>query len=46
MIRLYRLRGVFFTVLAPPQSYWGEQRYPLLLDVVKSAQTMSNLYEK
>jgi GNAT superfamily N-acetyltransferase len=46
MIGLYRLRGVFFTVLAEPQLYWGEKRYPLLLDVVKSAPAMSNLYEK
>jgi N-acyl-L-homoserine lactone synthetase len=46
MIGLYRLRGVLFTVLAPPQNYWGEQRYPLLLEVIKSAPAMSNLYEK
>jgi N-acyl-L-homoserine lactone synthetase len=46
MISLFRWRGISFTVLAPQQDYWGDKRYPLLLDVVKSAPAMSSLYEK
>ena len=36
----YRQLGLPVRVLGPPQSYWGEERYPLFLDGLELAQAL------
>ncbi len=37
MLRLYRMLGFEVTQLGPGDEFWGETRYPILVDVAKAA---------
>jgi len=40
MLRVFSRMGFRYQVLAPPRFYWGCERYPLLFDVARSADTL------
>jgi N-acyl-L-homoserine lactone synthetase len=41
VVRLYRLIGVHVEPLGPPQPYWGEERAPIRLDLLRSAPALA-----
>jgi N-acyl-L-homoserine lactone synthetase len=46
MIRLYRLLGLAVTTLGPPRHYFGEERIPIVQDVVSAVTQLSERYLK
>jgi N-acyl-L-homoserine lactone synthetase len=45
-LNLYRRMGARMTVLAPPRLYWGEERYPILWDIVDTSFGLSERWRK
>jgi N-acyl-L-homoserine lactone synthetase len=42
MIRLYRRLGMEVTALGPPCMHWGEERIPILQDVIGAVTTLAS----
>jgi N-acyl-L-homoserine lactone synthetase len=46
MLRLYRMIGFQVTQLGPAREFWGEQRFPILVDVASSAKDLMDRWNR